>query len=175
VDERLEIVKADLTRLAVDAIVNAANERMLGGGGVDRAIHDAAGPDLLEACRRIPEVRPGVRCPTGEARITPGFLLPARYVIHTVGPVWHGGTQNEPALLSACYRNSLVLAHRHGLSTVAFPAISCGVFGYPVSNAAIIAVREATAALNSLPTLERVVLCAFDAKIENALRQAASG
>jgi O-acetyl-ADP-ribose deacetylase (regulator of RNase III) len=174
VNERLEIVKADLTRLAVDAIVNAANEWMLGGGGVDGAIHAAAGPELVEACRKVPEVRPGVRCPTGEARVTPGFRLPARYVIHTVGPVWHGGTRNEPALLSACYRNSLALAERHGLTSVAFPAISCGVFGYPVAEAASIAVREVTAALESLPTLERVVLCAFDAKIENALRQAAS-
>jgi O-acetyl-ADP-ribose deacetylase (regulator of RNase III) len=115
-----------------------------------------------------------VRCPTGEARITPGFRLPARYVIHTVGPVWRGGTENEPALLAACYRSSLVLAARHGLTSVAFPAISCGVFGYPISEAASIAVREVTAALESLPTLERVVLCAFDAKIEDALRHAAA-
>ena len=174
-DDRLEIVKGDLTRLALDAIVNAANERMLGGGGVDGAIHAAAGPELLEACRNLPEVRPGVRCPTGEARITPGFRLPARYVIHTVGPVWYGGERNEPALLAACYRNSLLLAAQHGLGTVAFPAISCGVFGYPVSDAARIAVREVTAALESLPKLERVVLCAFDATIESALRLAANG
>jgi O-acetyl-ADP-ribose deacetylase (regulator of RNase III) len=174
VDHRLEIVKGDLTRLALDAIVNAANERMLGGGGVDGAIHAAAGSELLEACRNLPEVRPGVRCPTGEARITPGFRLPARYVIHTVGPVWYGGERNEPALLSACYRNSLLLAAQHGIRTVAFPAISCGVYGYPVPDAARIAVREVTAALERLPTLERVVLCAFDAKIESALRLASS-
>lgn len=173
-DDRLEIVKDDLTRLALDAIVNAANERMLGGGGVDGAIHAAAGPELLEACRNLPEVRPGVRCPTGEARITPGFRLPARYVIHTVGPVWYGGDRNEPALLAACYRNSLLLAAQHGIATVAFPAISCGVYGYPVPDAARIAVREVAAALESLPKLERVVLCAFDAKIESALRLAAS-
>lgn len=174
VHDRLEIVKADLTRLAVDAIVNAANEWMLGGGGVDGAIHAAAGPELVEACRKVPEVRPGVRCPTGEARITAGFRLPARHVIHTVGPVWQGGTQNEPALLSACYRNSLLLAEQHGLKTVAFPAISCGVFGYPIAEASSIAVHEVTAALERSPALERVVLCAFDAKLESALRQAAS-
>src|SRR3954471_5914887 len=120
----IEAIQADITTLAVEAIVNAANERMLGGGGVDGAIHRAAGPELVEACRQVPEVRPGVRCPTGEARITPGFRLPARYVIHTVGPVWRGGTENEPALLAACYRSSLVLAARHGLTSVAFPAIS---------------------------------------------------
>src|SRR5512132_1709701 len=126
---RMIVVQGDITRQAVDAIVNAANERMLGGGGVDGAIHRAAGPQLLEACRRIPEVRPGVRCPTGEVRLTPGFALPARFVIHTVGPVWGGGDHGEDALLASCYRNALRLAAENQLQSIAFPAISCGVYG----------------------------------------------
>ena len=138
----VEVVEADITMLDVDAIVNAANEQMLGGGGVDGAIHRAAGPELLDACRAVPQVSPGVRCPTGEARITPGFRLPARYVIHTVGPVWQGGAAGEPELLARCYRNSLALAREHGVSSIAFPAISCGVYGYPADQAARIAVRE---------------------------------
>jgi len=138
INERTELVLAqgDITRLDVDAIVNAANERMLGGGGVDGAIHRAAGPELRQACEQVAEVRPGVRCPTGEARITPGFDLPARWVIHTVGPVYQG-PQSAPLLQSA-YRSSLALASDHDLSTVAFPAISCGVFGYPLDAAATI-------------------------------------
>lgn len=135
----LSVITADITTLAVDAIVNAANETLLGGGGVDGAIHRAAGPGLLAACRTLPQVTPGVRCPTGEARITPGFDLPARYVIHTVGPVWHGGDRGEPALLASCHRNALRLAREHGLQSIAFPAISCGVFGYPALLAAAIA------------------------------------
>ena len=138
----IELIRGDITTLEVDAIVNAANERMLGGGGVDGAIHRAAGPELMEACRAVPEVRPGVRCPTGEATITPGFKLPARYVIHTVGPVWRGGTKNEPELLASCYRESLVLAEASGLKTVAFPAISCGGYGHPIDRAAEIAALE---------------------------------
>ncbi len=141
----LHVVRADITTLDVDAIVNAANERMLGGGGVDGAIHRAAGPALYDACLAVPELRPGVRCPTGEARITPGFLLPARHVMHTVGPVWHGGTHGEPELLARCYRNTLALAREHELTSLAFPAISCGVYGYPLEQAARIAVREARA------------------------------
>lgn len=136
----ITFVEGDLTRQRVDAIVNAANERMLGGGGVDGAIHRAAGPELVAACRRVPEVRPGVRCPTGEARITPGFDLPARFVIHTVGPVYRSAAESAP-LLAAAYRNSCELAVARGLSTVAFPAISCGVFGYPMEEAAEVAVR----------------------------------
>ena len=134
----LRIQRGDITRVKVDAVVNAANERMLGGGGVDGAIHRAAGPALLAACRAVPEVRPNVRCPTGEARVTPGFLLPARYVIHTVGPVYRSAVQAEP-LLAAAFRSSLRAASELGLQSVALPAVSCGVYGYPVQEAAEIA------------------------------------
>lgn len=139
-DMNVQVIQGDITTLAVDAIVNAANEQMLGGGGVDGAIHRAAGGELFEACLRVPEVRPGVRCPTGEARITPGFGLPARFVIHTVGPVWRGGGRGEPEKLAACYRNSLALAEGNGCRSVAFPCISTGVYGYPAEAAAEIAV-----------------------------------
>jgi O-acetyl-ADP-ribose deacetylase len=135
----ISLQKGDITKQAVDAIVNAANQKMLGGGGVDGAIHRAAGPRLLEACRQVPEVRPGVRCPTGEARITPGFELPARHVIHTVGPVY-GGRPEDALRLASAHRASLALAVEHGLGTVAFPAISCGVYGYPFEEASRIAV-----------------------------------
>ena len=138
----IEVVEADITTLDVDAIVNAANERMLGGGGVDGAIHRRAGPELYEACLAVPEVRPGVRCPTGESRITPGFNLPARFVIHTVGPIWRGGRAGEPALLASCYQSALALGLEHAVRTIAFPAISCGIYGYPLDDAASIAVRE---------------------------------
>jgi O-acetyl-ADP-ribose deacetylase len=158
----IEVIQGDITTLDVDAIVNAANERMLGGGGVDGAIHRAAGPELLAACRRVPEVRPGVRCPTGEARLTAGFRLPARYVIHTVGPVWSGGSRGEPALLAECYRNSLEIARNEQIRSIAFPAISCGVYGYPIDGAATIAVREVRAFLDARDLPERVVLVAFD-------------
>ena len=134
----IQIRRGDLTRQDVDAIVNAANERMLGGGGVDGAIHRAAGPALLEACRALPELRPGVRCPTGEARITPGFELRARHVIHTVGPVYRG-RPGDAALLASAFRSSLALAVAHDLASIAFPAISCGVYAYPVEEAAAIA------------------------------------
>lgn len=134
----VEVARGDITREVVDAIVNAANERMLGGGGVDGAIHAAAGPQLLEACRKVPEVAPGVRCPVGHARITPGFRLPARYVIHTVGPIY--GTHPEPArALASAFRSSLALAVDHSVSSIAFPAISCGVYDYPIDEAAEIA------------------------------------
>ncbi|WP_426286592.1 O-acetyl-ADP-ribose deacetylase [Luteibacter sp. E-22] len=153
-----EVIQADITTLAVDAIVNAANESLLGGGGVDGAIHRAAGPALLAACRAIPEVRPGVRCPTGEARITPGFALPARFVIHTAGPVWRGGEHGEADLLAACYANCLKLAREHGVESIAFPAISAGIYGYPASAAANVA-TDALRTAGWVP--ERVVFCTF--------------
>ena len=136
----LIVEEGDLTEAGVDAIVNAANERMLGGGGVDGAIHRAAGPELLEACRKVPEVSPDVRCPTGEARITEGFGLRARHVIHTVGPVYRSSATSPP-LLRAAYRSSLELANAHRLRSIAFPAISCGVYGYPVEEAASLSIR----------------------------------
>lgn len=138
----IKIIQSDITTLAVDAIVNAANQVMLGGGGVDGAIHRAAGDELFEACLKVPEVRPGVRCLTGEARITPGFRLPAKFVIHTVGPVYRDGQHGEPDKLAACYRNSLALAVENGCHSIAFPCISTGVYGYPIEDAAQIAVRE---------------------------------
>ena len=138
----IKIIQGDITTLAVDAIVNAANQVMLGGGGVDGAIHRAAGPELYKACLKVPEVRPGVRCPTGEARITPGFKLPAKYVIHTVGAVYRDGQHGEPEKLAACYRNSLALAAENGCKSIAFPCISTGIYGYPKEEAAKIAVRE---------------------------------
>ena len=136
----IRIVQGDITTLQVDAIVNAANQMMLGGGGVDGAIHRDAGRELYEACLAVPEVRPGVRCPTGEARITPGFRLPAKFVIHTVGPVYRDGRHDEPELLAACYRNSLALAAEKHCRSIAFPCISTGVYGYPIDDAAKIAV-----------------------------------
>lgn len=167
----IEVVEADITTLVLDAIVNAANETLLGGGGVDGAIHRAAGPQLLAACRALPEVARGVRCPTGEARITPGFRLPARYVIHTVGPVWRGGRDGEPDRLANCYRASLDLAFPHSIASIAFPAISCGVYGYPIDKAVAIAVREVREwrARNARP--QRIVFCCFSAELAAAYRR----
>ncbi len=169
----IEIVQADITTLHVDAIVNAANETLLGGGGVDGAIHRVAGPRLLEACRAIPEVQPGVRCPTGEARITNGFALPAGRVIHAVGPVWQGGDHGEPDLLAACHRNVLALAREHGIDSLAFPAISCGVYGYPRDAAAVTALAILAEEQPRMRTPHRIVLCAFDRDMAQAWRQAA--
>lgn len=169
---RVEVIQGDITRLAVDAIVNAANETLAGGGGVDGAIHRAAGPGLLEECRRIPFVRPHVRCPTGEARITGGHALPARHVIHTVGPVWHGGSAGEPELLASCYRQSLQIAEMHGLESIAFPAISCGVFGYPPDRATVVAVDTVADWIEQHALPARVVLCCFDARMETLYRDA---
>ena len=168
----LSVQSADITRLAVDAIVNAANELMLGGGGVDGAIHRAAGPGLLAACRQLPVLDHGVRCPTGEARITPGFQLPARFVIHTVGPIWHGGQLRERELLASCYRNVLALCPLHGIRTLAIPAISCGVFRFPVEEAASIAVAQIRRALqNGLP-MDAITLVAFQPEMAQVLAAA---
>ena len=160
---RIQIVQGDITRQAVDAIVNAANSGLLGGGGVDGAIHRAGGPAILEACRLIrngPDYRDGL--PTGQAVITAGGRLPAAHVIHTVGPVWHGGQQGEPALLASCYRHSLRLAAEHQLASVAFPGISTGIYGYPKKEAAAIAVREVRQWLATHELPHTVVFVAFD-------------
>jgi len=167
---KIEVIEADITTLHVDAIVNAANETLLGGGGVDGAIHRAAGPELLAACRALPQLRAGVRCPTGQARITPGFALPAKFVIHTVGPVWHGGGRSEPELLASCYRQSLLLAQQNGVRRIAFPAISCGVYGYPLDAAAAIAVAEAKVWLATDAPPQHIVLCCFGSAVERAYR-----
>jgi O-acetyl-ADP-ribose deacetylase (regulator of RNase III) len=162
--DRLEAVQANIVTLKLDAIVNAANTTLLGGGGVDGAIHRAAGPELLVECRSLGG------CLTGEARITKGYRLPAKHVIHTVGPVWYGGRQREPELLASCYRTSLALAVQRGIKTLAFPAISCGAYGYPLAAAVTIAVRECANALAASPALEKIVFACFDPEMLDLYR-----
>jgi len=165
-DSRMRIVEAEITRLAVDAILNAANASLLGGGGVDGAIHRAAGPQLLEACRALSG------CATGDAKITPGFHLPARWVIHAVGPVWKGGGQDEAALLQSCYRRALELAVEAGARSVAFSAISTGIYGFPKDEAARIAVTTVRAFLTGTEALDQVVFCCFGPDSVEAHRNA---
>jgi O-acetyl-ADP-ribose deacetylase len=169
IESRLSAVQADITKLAVDAIVNAANTSLLGGGGVDGAIHRVAGPELLAECRALGG------CATGDAKITRGYRLAARHVIHAVGPVWHGGGRREAELLASCYRKSLALAATHELATIAFPAISCGVYGYPMEEAAAIAVRECRAFLEVHASFERVTFALFDASALTTYRTILAG
>jgi O-acetyl-ADP-ribose deacetylase (regulator of RNase III) len=159
--DRIDVVEGDITKLAVDVIVNAANSALLGGGGVDGAIHRAAGPQLLEECRTLGG------CPTGEAKLTSGYALPAKWIVHAVGPVWHGGTRNEDALLAGCYRSALRLAREKSARSIAFPAISTGVYRFPLARATRIAVSTVLAELKDAALPERVVFACFGAEVAN--------
>jgi O-acetyl-ADP-ribose deacetylase (regulator of RNase III) len=168
-NDRIAIVKADITTLAVDAIVNAANTSLLGGGGVDGAIHRAAGPELLAECRLLGGSK------TGQAKLTKGYRLPAPFVLHAVGPVWNGGDRNEPELLAGCYRSCFQLARKHNLRTLAFPAISCGIYGYPIDQAVEIAMRETLDELHSSDNIEKITFACFgDAVYESYQRASQS-
>jgi O-acetyl-ADP-ribose deacetylase (regulator of RNase III) len=163
---RISVVNADITTLRVDAIVNAANRSLCGGGGVDGAIHDAAGPELLAECRTLGG------CATGSAKLTAGYRLPAKYIVHAVGPVWEGGHKNEDDLLASCYRTSLELARQHGVRSIAFPAISCGAYRFPVDRAARIAIATIRDALTSYAELDSLLIAAFDRQVEAAMKRA---
>ena len=165
--ERIAILKTDITTLDVDAIINAANTSLLGGGGVDGAIHFAAGPELLRECRMLGG------CKTGQAKLTKGYRLPARFVIHAVGPVWSGGNRGEPELLASCYASCFAIARSHGLRSLAFPAISCGVYRFPVDLAVGIAMRETAAELAANQEIEKVIFACFDEFVYTAYRRAA--
>ncbi|WP_395016933.1 O-acetyl-ADP-ribose deacetylase [Dongia sp.] len=162
----IRAIRANIVTLHVDAIVNAANESLLGGGGVDGAIHRAAGPELLEECRTLHG------CKSGDAKITKGYRLPAKHVIHTVGPVYRGGEAGEPAVLASCYRRSLEIAEQHGLKSIAFPAISTGIYGYPIEDATRIAVETVRASLDAAPSVEDVIFCCFSESDLAVYRQA---
>lgn len=161
----MEALKADITTLQVDAIVNAANTSLLGGGGVDGAIHRAAGPELLKECRTLGG------CPTGQAKLTRGYRLPAKYVLHAVGPVWNGGTRGEPELLAGCYRSCFALAREHALKSIAFPAISCGIYRFPIDRAVKIAVQETVAALRANDQIEKVTFACFDEAVFSSYKR----
>ncbi|MGD9108580.1 MAG: O-acetyl-ADP-ribose deacetylase [Gammaproteobacteria bacterium] len=163
--QRIEVIQADITKLEVDAIVNAANRTLLGGGGVDGAIHRTAGPDLRAECQTLNG------CVPGEAKITNGYKLPAKYIIHTVGPIWHGGDKNEAKLLASCYRESLKLAVENGIKTIAFPAISCGLYSYPIKQAVKIAVNEVKKFLQHDQSIEKVYFVCFNTDIFNEYLQ----
>lgn len=167
-EPRIEIIRTDITTLKVDAIVNAANTSLLGGGGVDGAIHRAAGPQLLAECKTLSG------CETGSAKITKGYLLPAKHVIHTVGPVWHGGNHREDELLSSCYRECMKIVKEYQLETIAFPAISCGIYHFPIERAAQIAITEVLAALEENPMLKKVYFVCFGDDIYNTYQKIAS-
>jgi O-acetyl-ADP-ribose deacetylase (regulator of RNase III) len=166
--EKLQVIQGDITTIQVDAIVNAANTSLLGGGGVDGAIHQAAGPQLLAECKELGG------CPTGQAKLTKGYKLPAKYIIHAVGPVWRGGAKGEPQLLAACYANCLELAVQHQIKTIAFPAISCGIYSYPLSQATTIAIKETANFLELNDTIDTVYFVCYDESIYDAYLQTLS-